>query len=509
MISKIKSCALYGINGYLVDVEVDLSEGLPGFDLVGLPDSSIRESKERVRAAIKNSEFLFPIKRITVNLAPADTKKEGSAFDLPIAIGIISCNDPIDKEILDSTMIIGELSLDGKVRPVNGILPMVYSALKKGIKQCIVPFENAEEGAIVEDIEVIGVHTLKEAINHLKKEEIIPRTIIDINSLMKNNTNNTLDFADVKGQEHVKRALEISAAGSHNVLMIGPPGSGKTMMARRLPTILPDLSFEESIEITKIYSVTGLLPNKKSLITSRPFRAPHHTVSNSALIGGGRIPKPGEVSLSHYGVLFLDELPEFNKNVLEVLRQPLEDREVTISRVNATLTYPASFMLVCSMNPCPCGYLGDDEKCHCQPEQVKKYLSKISGPLLDRLDIHVEASPVKYDDLDVKEKSESSASIKKRVLQAQKIQQERYKNESIYFNAQLSASQIDKYCVLGKEERDLLKNAFEKLNLSARAYHRILKVSRTIADLEGEEKIGLQHLSEAIQYRSLDRKYWA
>lgn len=509
MISKIKSCALYGVNGYLVDVEVDLSEGLPGFDLVGLPDSSIREAKERVRSAIKNSEFLFPIKRITVNLAPADTKKEGSAFDLPIAVGIISCSEPISEDILNKTMLIGELSLDGSVRPINGILPMVYSALQNGITQCIVPFENAEEGAIVEDMEVIGVHTLKEALKHLQNEEPIPKTIIDIKSIMINYISSNLNFSDVKGQSHVKRALEISAAGSHNVLMIGPPGSGKTMMARRLPTILPDLSFEESIEITKIYSVTGLLPNKKSLISSRPFRSPHHTVSNSALIGGGRIPKPGEVSLSHYGVLFLDELPEFNKNVLEVLRQPLEDREVTISRVNATLTYPASFMLICSMNPCPCGYLGDEEKCHCQPEQIKKYLSKISGPLLDRIDLQVEASPVKYSDLDVREKSESSASIKKRVLKAQKIQQERYKDESLFFNAQLSAAQIEKYCVLGQAERNLLKTAFEKLNLSARAYHRILKVSRTIADLDGEENIGLQHLSEAIQYRSLDRKYWA
>lgn len=509
MISKIKSCALYGIHGYLVDVEVDLSEGLPGFDLVGLPDSSIREAKERVRAAIKNSELLFPIKRITVNLAPADIRKEGSAFDLPIAVGIISCNTPIPKDVLNKTMLVGELSLDGSVKPVNGILPMVYSASQNGMTQCIVPYENAEEGAIVENMEVIGVHTLKEAILHLRNEKPLPKTTIDINSIMRSCVNTNLDFSDVKGQEHVKRALEISAAGSHNVLMIGPPGSGKTMMARRLPTILPDLTFKESIEITKIYSITGLLPNKKALINTRPFRAPHHTVSNTALIGGGRIPKPGEVSLSHYGVLFLDELPEFNKNVLEVLRQPLEDREVTISRVNATLTYPASFMLVCSMNPCPCGYLGDEEKCHCQPEQVKKYLSKVSGPLLDRIDLQVEASAVKYSDLDIREKSESSFSIKQRVLNAQKIQQERYKNESIFFNSQLSAAQIEKYCSLGDAERNLLKTAFEKLNLSARAYHRILKVARTIADLDEEENIKLHHLSEAIQYRSLDRKYWA
>ncbi|NLJ87236.1 MAG: YifB family Mg chelatase-like AAA ATPase [Epulopiscium sp.] len=508
MLSKVKSCTLYGINGYLVDVEVDLSEGLPGFDLVGLPDSSIREAKDRVRAAIKNSQLLFPIKRITVNLAPADTKKEGSAFDLPIAIGIISCNLPIEQEILKNTMIIGELSLDGTVKPVNGILPMVYSAYKNGLKQCIVPYENAEEGAIVEGISVIGVHTLYEAIEFLQGIRSIEKTTVDIKAIMKQSINSKVDFSDVKGQAHVKRALEISAAGSHNLLMIGSPGSGKTMMAKRLPSILPDLTFDESIEITKIYSVIGLLPNKKSLITTRPFRSPHHTVSTSALVGGGRIPRPGEVSLSHYGVLFLDELPEFNKNVLEVLRQPLEDREVTISRVNATLTYPASFMLVCSMNPCPCGYLGDEEKCHCQPDTIKKYLAKISGPLLDRLDLHVEVSPVKYKDLDTNEKSESSASIKKRVLKAQKIQQERYKNENIYFNAQLGAAQIEKYCVLGKEEKDLLKAAFEKLNLSARAYHRILKVARTIADLDGRENIELQHLSEAIQYRSLDRKYW-
>ena len=509
MLSKVKSCSLYGINGYLVDVEVDLSEGLPGFDLVGLPDSSVREAKDRVRAAIKNSQLLFPVKRITINLAPADTKKEGSAFDLPIAVGIVSCNLSISPEKLEKTMIVGELSLDGSVKPVNGILPMVYSAYKNGLEQCIVPFENAEEGAIVEGIKVIGVHNLMEALEYLLGTKSIPETTVNIQTLMQQSSNSKLDFSDVKGQAHVKRALEISAAGSHNLLMIGPPGSGKTMMAKRLPTILPDLTFEESIEITKIYSVSGLLPDKKSLITNRPFRSPHHTVSTSALVGGGRIPRPGEVSLSHYGVLFLDELPEFNKNVLEVLRQPLEDREVTISRVNATLTYPASFMLVCSMNPCPCGYYADEEKCHCQSETIKKYLAKISGPLLDRLDIHVEVSPVKYKDLNTKEKSESSASIKKRVLKAQKIQQERYKNENIYFNAQLGAAQIEKYCILRKEERELLRTAFEKLNLSARAYHRILKVARTIADLDEKENIELQHLSEAIQYRSLDRKYWA
>ena len=510
MLSIVKSMGLHGLNGYLIEVQVDISSGLPAWDIVGLPDVSVKESKERVRTAIKNSNIEFPSRKILVNLAPANTKKEGSIFDLPIAVGILTATNIITNANYEDTVFIGELSLNGNVNKVNGILPMCIEAASLGIKRIILPKANAREAAVVNNINVIPVDNLKQVIEYLNKNEEINSQKVDIDELFKENQKYNLDFSEVKGQENVKRALEISAAGGHNCLLIRKPSvHGKTMLARRLPSILPDLTFEEALEITKIHSIAGILPNNVPLITTRPFRSPHHTVSGVSLSGGGKIPKPGEISLAHFGVLFLDELPEFNKNTLETLRVPLEDGQISISRVNASLTYPSKFILIASMNPCPCGYYGSpDRECNCTPQQIARYMGKISGPLLDRIDIHIEVTPVKYSKLKSNENIESSDIIKQRVNKARKIQLERYKNNKIFSNSELTPKLMEKYCKLDEQGKKILENAFEKLNLSARAYGRILKVSRTIADLEESESIKPNHIAEAIQYRNLDRKYW-
>ena len=505
MLSIVKSMSLQGLEGILINVEVDISAGMPSWEVVGLPDASIRESKERVRTAIKNCGIQVLSRKYIINLSPANIKKEGSMLDLAIAIGILRSMDVISVDAdFENTVIVGELSLDGKINKVNGILPICIEVLKYGIKRVIVPKQNAKEAALVGELEVIGVSHLNEVIKYINGELEIEREKVDIQEILRNNKLKKLDFLEVKGQETIKRALEIAAAGGHNCLMIGSPGSGKTMMAQRLPTILPDLTFDESLEITKIHSIAGKLENN-TLITERPFRSPHHTISANGLIGGGKIPKPGEVSLSHYGVLFLDELLEFNRNTLEVLRGPLEDRLVTISRVGACLTYPCNFMLVASMNPCPCGYLGSKEKeCICTQKQKENYKAKLSGPLLDRFDIHIQVPSVDYKKLESKN-GESSAIIRDRVNNARNIQLERYNGIGIYSNAELTPQLIEQYCSLDNDSNNILRMSFQKLNLSARAYSKILKVARTIADLDGNEKIQKIHLLEAIQYRSLDK----
>lgn len=508
MFSKVYSGALSGIDAYIVDVEVDVSQGLPAFDIVGLPSSSIKEAKDRVRTSVKNSDIDFPIKRITVNLAPADTPKDGAMFDLPIAIAILIANGDLEIKDINDYFIVGELSLDGKIRSVNGILSLVHTAQKLGFKNCIVPKANAKEACLISGINIFALEDLTELVLFFKEKNIKPLECNHYFDNIENHFDENFDFSNVKGQEMIKRAITIAVAGYHNIMLLGSPGSGKTMMARRIPTVMPSLSFDESIEVTKLYSVSNKLNAKQTLITKRPFRSPHHTMSQTSLSGGGRIPKPGEVSLSHKGVLFLDEFPEFSKQTLEILRQPLEDKEITISRVNGTITYPANFMLVASMNPCPCGYYGSSDKCNCTESEVTKYLNKISGPLLDRIDIQIEAKPVEFDALHSNQTTQSSEDIKKIVLQALEIQKTRYRDEPIMFNSELSVNQIEKYCKLGKDEKEILKASFNTLGLSARSNHKILKIARTIADIDGSENINVMHLTEAIHYRTLDRKYW-